>query len=131
MTNYKVNEIVKVIVPQNNYSNMFILKIITIDVATQSKNGLQSYQDKIKSDSYSNIQTIFTPTILIGGVTPTFGYNTSSGYYSVNGKVVKPSYEVKVGDIIEIQFGDKVSKFEIIEIPKVQGRNMGELIKIL
>ena len=45
--------------------------------------------------------------------------------------MVKPSYEVKVGDIVEIQFGDKVSKFEIIEIPKVQGRNMGELIKIL
>ena len=54
-----------------------------------------------------------------------------NGRVSVNGKVVKPSYEVKVGDIIEIQFGDKVSKFEIIEIPKVQGRNMGELIKIL
>lgn len=54
-----------------------------------------------------------------------------NGRVSVNGKVVKPSYEVKVGDIIEIQFGDKVSKFEIMEIPKVQGRNMGELIKIL
>ena len=54
-----------------------------------------------------------------------------NGRVSVNGKVVKPSYEVKVGDIVEIRFGDKVSKFEIIEIPKVQGRNMGELIKIL
>ena len=54
-----------------------------------------------------------------------------SGRVSVNGKVVKPSYEVKVGDIIEIQFGDKVSKFEIIEIPKVQGKDMGELIKLL
>ena len=50
---------------------------------------------------------------------------------SVNGKVVKPSYEVKVGDIVEIKFGDKVSKFQIIQIPKVQGKNMGELIKIL
>lgn len=54
-----------------------------------------------------------------------------NGRVSVNGKVVKPSYEVKIGDIIEIQFGDKISKFEIIEIPKVQGKNMGELIKIL
>ncbi len=53
------------------------------------------------------------------------------GRISVNGKVIKPSYEVKVGDIIEIKFGDKISKFEIIEIPKVQGKNMGELIKIL
>lgn len=50
---------------------------------------------------------------------------------SVNGKVVKPSYEVKVGDIVEIKFGDKISKFEIIKIPTVQGKNMGELIKIL
>jgi len=53
------------------------------------------------------------------------------GRISVNGKIVKASYEVKVGDIIEIKFGDKTSKFEIIEIPKVQGKNMGELIKII
>lgn len=54
-----------------------------------------------------------------------------SGRISVNGKVVKASYEVKVGDIVEIKFGDKVSRFQIIEIPKVQGKNMGELIKII
>ena len=54
-----------------------------------------------------------------------------SGRISVTGKVVKPSYEVKVGDIVEIKFGDKTSKFEIIEIPKVQTKNMPELIKIL
>ncbi len=53
------------------------------------------------------------------------------GRVSVNGKVVKPSYDVKVGDIVEIKFGDKVSKFEIIKIPQVQGKDMGELIKIL
>ena len=52
------------------------------------------------------------------------------GRVSVNGKVVKPSYDVKVGDIVEIKFGDKVSKFEIIKIPQVQGKDMGELIKI-
>ena len=40
-------------------------------------------------------------------------------------------HEVKVGDIVEIKFGDKTSKFEIIEIPKVQGKNMPEMIKIL
>lgn len=53
------------------------------------------------------------------------------GRVSVNGKIVKPSYDVKVGDIIEIKFGDKTSKFEIINIPQVQGKDMGELIKIL
>lgn len=54
-----------------------------------------------------------------------------NGRVVVNGKIVKPSYDVKVGDIIEIKFGDKTSKFEIIQIPKVQGKDMGELIKIL
>lgn len=54
-----------------------------------------------------------------------------NGRVMVNGKVVKPSYDVKVGDIVEIKFGDKTSKFEILQIPKVQGKDMEELIKIL
>ena len=49
----------------------------------------------------------------------------------VNGKIVKASYEVKVGDIVEIAFGDKISKFEIINIPKVAGKNMEEMIRLL
>lgn len=53
------------------------------------------------------------------------------GRVSVNGKVVKPSYEVKVRDIVEIKFGDKISKFEIMQIPKVQTKDMGEIIKVL
>ena len=53
------------------------------------------------------------------------------GRVSVNGKIVKPSYEVKIGDIIEIQFGDKISKFEIIKIPKVQEKNITESIELL
>ena len=53
------------------------------------------------------------------------------GRVVVNGKVVKPSYEVKVGDVVEIKFGDKISKFEIMQIPKVQTKDMGEIIKIL
>lgn len=53
------------------------------------------------------------------------------GRVIVNGKVVKPSYEVKVGDIVEIKFGDKISKFEIIKIPANVGKEVGELIKVL
>ena len=54
-----------------------------------------------------------------------------NGRVIVNGKIAKPSCDVKVGDIVEIKFGDKTSKFEIISIPKVQGKDIGELIKIL
>lgn len=52
------------------------------------------------------------------------------GRVSVNGKIVKPSYNVKVGDVIEIKFGDKTSKFEIIKLPK-NNNDTNELIKIL
>lgn len=53
------------------------------------------------------------------------------GRVIVNGKIVKPSYEVKVGDTVEIKFGDKISKFEIIKIPTSVGKEVGELIKVL
>ena len=54
-----------------------------------------------------------------------------SGRIAVNGKIVKPSYEVKIGDIVEIKFGDKTSKFEILQIPKAENKAVGEVIKIL
>ena len=50
------------------------------------------------------------------------------GRISVNGKITKPSYDVKVGDVVEIKFGDKISKFEITKIPTKEGE---ECIKIL
>lgn len=38
------------------------------------------------------------------------------GRVSINGKVAKPSTEVALGDIIEIQFGDKTLKAEITNV---------------
>lgn len=37
-----------------------------------------------------------------------------AGRVSVNDKVVKASYDVKVGDIIAIRFGDKEVKAEVL-----------------
>ena len=51
------------------------------------------------------------------------------GRIAVNGRVVKPSYEVRVGDIVEIKFGDKISKFKIVAIPTVQGKNMTQMVE--
>lgn len=39
-----------------------------------------------------------------------------AGRVSVNGKVAKPSTTVKVGDCIEIVFGNKTVKVEIVDI---------------
>lgn len=52
-----------------------------------------------------------------------------NGRISVNGKIIKASYEVKIGDVVEIKFGDKVSKFEILQIPTTQ-KIIGEVIRI-
>lgn len=52
------------------------------------------------------------------------------GRISVNGKVVKPSYEIKVGDMVEIRFGDKTSKFEVLKIPQKQSEPIETLIKM-
>ncbi|MDR0896999.1 MAG: RNA-binding S4 domain-containing protein [Oscillospiraceae bacterium] len=38
------------------------------------------------------------------------------GRVSVNGKPAKPGAEVKPGDVLEIRFGDRLSKYEIISI---------------
>ena len=53
-----------------------------------------------------------------------------NGRIKANGKVIKASYEVKQGDIIEIQFGDKISKFEILQVPTSQ-KITDEIIKII
>ena len=53
------------------------------------------------------------------------------GRISVNGKIVKPSYEIKVGDIVEIKFGNNTSKFQIVKIPTKQSVNTEEVVKII
>ena len=35
---------------------------------------------------------------------------------SVNGRVVKASYDVKVGDVIEIRFGQRTVKVEVLSL---------------
>ena len=41
-----------------------------------------------------------------------------AGRVLVNGKVAKASVKVKKGDIIEIQFGTKAVKVEVLDIPE-------------
>ena len=39
-----------------------------------------------------------------------------SSYIKVNGRVVKASYDVKLGDVIEVSFGSRVTAFKVISV---------------
>lgn len=54
-----------------------------------------------------------------------------NGRISVNGKVVKPSYDIKVNDIVEIKFGNQTSKFKITEIPTKQSVRTDEVAEMV
>ncbi len=42
-----------------------------------------------------------------------------AGRVSVNGRAVKASYDVKVGDILEIAFGSRTVKAEVVNVAEV------------
>ena len=42
-----------------------------------------------------------------------------AGRVCVNGKTVRASYDVKVGDVIEITFGTRVVKAEVLNVSEV------------
>ena len=42
-----------------------------------------------------------------------------AGRVVINGKVAKAGHEVKIGDIVEIKYGEKIIKFKITSIDSV------------
>ncbi len=54
------------------------------------------------------------------------------GRISVNGKAVKASYNVKIGDIIEVGFGSKTLKIRVADIKEtVQKDNAADLYEVI
>ena len=49
-----------------------------------------------------------------------------AGRVIVNGKVAKASTEVKIGDIVEIKYGEKIIRFEILAINDVATKQNAE-----
>ena len=45
------------------------------------------------------------------------------GRVSVNGKVVKASYDVKVGDEMEIRFGSRALKIKVTDVREQAGKS--------
>ena len=46
-----------------------------------------------------------------------------ASHVSVNGKIVKPSYDVKTGDVIEVRFGERSFRCEVLATPEHVGKN--------
>ena len=45
-----------------------------------------------------------------------------NGRISVNGRVVKASYDVKVGDVLELRFGERTVKVEVLVVADSVGK---------
>ena len=43
----------------------------------------------------------------------------NAGRVEINGKIAKPSSEAKIGDIIQIRFGDKLTEVEVLDVKEV------------
>lgn len=41
---------------------------------------------------------------------------------SANGRVVRASYDVKVGDVLELRFGEKIIKVEVLTVAEHVGK---------
>lgn len=55
-----------------------------------------------------------------------------NSYVTVNGRPAKASYEVKIGDIIEIQYGNRTTKFKVLAIDEnAKKANASEMYEIL
>ena len=39
-----------------------------------------------------------------------------TGHITLNGKEAKPSADVRVGDVIEVRFGEKMTRYEVVSI---------------
>ena len=51
---------------------------------------------------------------------------------TINGKPAKPSSEVKVGDVLEVRFGDKLGRYEVLAISeRALKAEAGGMYKIL
>ncbi|MBQ7411652.1 MAG: RNA-binding S4 domain-containing protein [Clostridia bacterium] len=46
-----------------------------------------------------------------------------ASHISVNGRVVKASYDVKPNDIVEITFGEKTLKIKVLDVREVVRKN--------
>ena len=52
----------------------------------------------------------------------------SAGRVTVNGKVARASYDVKVGDVIALHFGERVLAVEVLDVSETAGKSEASLL---
>lgn len=53
-------------------------------------------------------------------------------HVTVNGKVARASYDVKAGDVLEITFGEKTTKYMVLQVNEFATKeSAAEMFKIL
>jgi ribosomal 50S subunit-recycling heat shock protein len=50
------------------------------------------------------------------------------GRVTVNGKVARASYDVKVGDVIALHFGERVLAVEVLDVSETAGKSEASLL---
>ena len=48
------------------------------------------------------------------------------GRIEINGKVAKPSKDVKIGDVVQVSFGNNTLRFEVLDINEKQTKQSAE-----
>ncbi len=51
---------------------------------------------------------------------------TANGRVTVNGKAVKPSFQIKVGDVVELMYNSGAFKFEVLDIKETVKKEQAE-----
>ena len=46
-----------------------------------------------------------------------------AAHVSVNGRPAKASYDVKIGDVVEVTFGARTLKFKVLDVKETVGKN--------
>jgi ribosomal 50S subunit-recycling heat shock protein len=65
--------------------------------------------EKLRLDKYLKVSRIIKRRTVANEA-------SSQGRVQLNGKVAKPSSEVKTGDVIGIQFGDQIRQYEVLVV---------------
>ena len=52
----------------------------------------------------------------------------TTGRVTVNGKVARASYDVKVGDVIALHFGERVLAVEVLDVSETAGKSEASLL---